>query len=150
LIDDEVVHDTHYVEQVIRTDVLATVMGIDDLNRPPNINVDRDYDIHLFDFDQAFQRKRHSMLGLVRDSQALKDMDVGAIVEDEKRLIARRASKEALRVRYLIDVMKQTEFGQSQAKRISHDLRDMGQYVEEQLNRCGDWERIIDIHQGTQ
>lgn len=120
-----------YLRNLIRLDVLADALSLHDLGNPWNTHIDRDFGIHLFDFDEAFCRRTYDLWS----GTAAEGLPVREIIEDEQNLIARRAAKEADRVTQLIAIMKDADFRSEEAYRLG--CGNMGEYVEERLNAFG-------------
>lgn len=126
-----------YVTNLIRLEVLADLLSLHDLAYLHNTNIDDSFNIHLFDFDHAFDVKSYKLY----DGVTLVDnLPLGEIIRDEKNLITRRALKERKRIRKLIDIMKEVDHKSETARSMGKKFNNMGEYLEFMLNSYGNWE----------
>jgi len=126
-----------YVTNLIRLEVLADLLSLHDLAYPHNTNIDNSFNIHLFDFDHAFDSRIYK---LYDDIPLVDKLPLVEIIRDEKNLITRRALKERKRVRKLIDIMKEVDHKSETARSMGKKFKNMGEYLEFMLNSYGDWE----------
>ncbi len=117
-----------YLKNLVRLEVLADILSIHDLGNPFNLNVDTDYNIHLFDFDKSFSKRGYR---LTYGLEARDDFPIDQIIIDESSLIFSRALKEQDRISTIINIMKLIDFQSKEAAFLG--FRNMGEYFESKI-----------------